>query len=127
MKKREAKHQTIWSKYCQDCLKKKIFFNYELKQTTTESFPFDHFEPQQIPSLLAAQASGYHWKHSDADMRLKPCDGSIIPPQVGYIVIKYPKAFVMISVNNFIHERDKSKRKSLTYERAIEIAHKIIR
>lgn len=124
--KREAKWQTIWSKYCQDQLLKGEHFNYELKQTQSNSFRFDSFEPQQIPSLLAAQKIGYHVKHSDADIRLKGFDGSIVPPQRSFVVIKYSKAFVMIGVNTFIHYRDKSIKKSLSYEQAVAIAHKII-
>lgn len=44
--------------------------------------------------------------------------------EIAYIVIKYPKGTVFITVDNFIYEKEKSKRKSLTWERACEIGNK---
>jgi hypothetical protein len=99
---------------------------FELKYAKDELFYYDSFEPHQISSLLALQDNGLIWKISDTDPRLKPCDSFSVPPLTAYVVIKYPKAFVMITVNNFIHARDRSKRKSLTYEQALEIATKVI-
>lgn len=124
--RKEAKHQILWSKYVQNQNKKGKYFYYELKQTRVDYFPFDSFEEQQIPSLLALQNNGFCYKMSDADTRLKPCDGMSLPPLPSYVVVKYPKAFIMISINNFIHTRDTNKRKSLTYEKALSIAHKVI-
>jgi len=43
-----------------------------------------------------------------------------------YISIRYPNGFVMITIGNFLFEKEKSKRKSLTWTRAKEIAHKVI-
>lgn len=42
------------------------------------------------------------------------------------IVIKYPKFFAVIDVANFIFEKEKSKRRSLTAGRAKDIATRII-
>jgi hypothetical protein len=39
-----------------------------------------------------------------------------------WIVIKYPTAFEIIDVETFIMERDRSKVKSLTHQRAREIS-----
>ena len=44
-----------------------------------------------------------------------------------YIVIRYPKSFELISVGTFILEKERSKRKSLTFERAKEISTKSIK
>lgn len=123
MKKREAGHTPRIEKFLKT---KQLHCNWEIKQTTRDSFPFAEVPDHQINSLVAAQEEGYTWKHSDADPRTKPFDGSTIPPLPGYIIIKYPKAFVMITVNNFIHIRSKLKRKSLTYKEACDIASKII-
>lgn len=130
--KREAKWQTIWSKYCQECAKRGEHWNYELKQTKTDSFYFNSFEPQQIPSLIATENSGFHWKYSDADPRVKMFDGSIVPAQKGYVVIKYPDCFVMIRVGDFVKEDLESSMltkpiKSLSLQRAKDIAERIIR
>lgn len=43
-----------------------------------------------------------------------------------YIVISYPRGFAVIGIMEFIREREESKRKSLTWERACEIAHNVI-
>lgn len=43
-----------------------------------------------------------------------------------WIVIKYPKFFCIIDIENFLAERDRSKRKSLTSDRAKEIATIIV-
>lgn len=43
-----------------------------------------------------------------------------------YIVIRYPKGIAHISIGNFLFEKARSKRKSLTWERAQEIASKVV-
>jgi hypothetical protein len=42
--------------------------------------------------------------------------------EIAYIGIRYPKGFCLITIGNFLHEKEKNKRKSLTWERAQEIA-----
>lgn len=44
-----------------------------------------------------------------------------------YFVIKYPDCFCFITVGNLLFEKEKSKRKSLTSERACEIAWKVVK
>lgn len=43
-----------------------------------------------------------------------------------YFVIKYPKGFAVIRSFAFVKEKAESKRKSLTWDRACEIAHNVI-
>lgn len=122
MKKREANFQTTFSSYVQ---KKKIIGNFELKQTTGNSFPFKNSksgQDRQINSLVTAQQEGYFWKFSDEDSREKLFDCSNVPPIDGYIVIKYPKVFCIINIYDFIAEDKRSERRSLTKERAMEIS-----
>lgn len=123
MKKREASITPKIEKYLRA---NRIYCNYEIKQTTTDSIAFSDVKDHQVNGLVAAQEEGICWKSSDADPREKPFDGSNNPPLPGYVVIKYPSAIVLITVNNFIHARMTNRRKSLTYERAKEIADKII-
>ena len=104
----------------------KIYCNWEAKQTTTDSLLFSAVDDHQVNSLIAGQEYGIDWKYSDADPRTKPCDGSNNPPLPGYIIIKYPKGITFITVNNFIHARMTNRKKSLTYEKACEIADKIV-
>ncbi len=47
--------------------------------------------------------------------------------EMAFIVIKYPKGTVFITIDNFLYEKEKCKRKSLTWERAKEIATKIVK
>lgn len=96
---------------------KKIIGNFELKDALgKKSIPYDSFEEQQIPSLLAAEIDGFRWKWSDADMRLKPFDYSSTAPAPGWIVLKfyYPKIAYIIPVQKFIQHRDASNRESIT-------------
>lgn len=123
MIKREASKTPRIEKYLHQ---NKIYCNFEIKQTTTDSIPFSDVPDHQINSLIAGQEDGLIWKYSDADPRIKPCDGSNNPPLPGYIIIQYPKAFVLITVNNFVHARMTNRKKSLTFEKAKEIADKIV-
>ncbi len=124
--KREAKWQQVWSQYVRIANKNEQYFYYELKQTKTNSFPFSNFEPHQIHSLLALQKNGLVWKHSDADPRLKPCDGQSTPPLPTFVVIKFPGAFYMIPINDFLNEQYVSGKKSITLQESKKIAERVI-
>lgn len=121
--KREASKTPLIQKYLKQ---NKIYCNWEVKQTRTNSLRFSAVSPHQIESLLAGEIDGMQVKLSDADPRIKPCDGSNIPPQIGYIIILYTKTFVLIPVKTFVREKEVSREKSLTFERACEIADKIV-
>lgn len=69
------------------------------------------------------------------------CTGSLVRVTVGttgtqdyiwrykdpaYVVIRYPKAWCFIDIEVFVMEKQRSKRKSLTKERAMELAIKVI-
>ena len=124
MKKREANFQTTFGNYLRA---KKLHCNFELKQTTTDSLYINDARlMRQCRSLIAAQTEGYYWKHSDQDQREKPFDGSFVPPQVGYIVIKYPDFFCMILVDDFIKEVATMKGTMLHQDRAKELAMLVI-
>lgn len=123
--KREANFQEIFGQYIQ---KKGLIGNFELKQTMENSINWNDARlMRQCESLLAAESKGYYWKHSDADPREKLFDCSNIPPIAGFVVIKYPKLFCIIPVKDFMDEKGRSERSSLTSERAIEIARVVVR
>ena len=44
-----------------------------------------------------------------------------------YIVIRYPKSWCFIDIDTFVLERDRSKKKSMTEERACELSIKVIK
>lgn len=119
--KKEAKWQTIWNQY----VREKNFYGYfELKQTETNSFPFDDIKVHQMEGLLAAEKNGFCWKLSDADMREKPFDSFFSLPAPSYFVIKYPGCFYVIKASIMFEEILKRDRESLTIDRAKEICYK---
>ena len=42
--------------------------------------------------------------------------------QPAYIAIRYPKSIELITIENFLYEKDKYKKKSITYDRAQSIS-----
>lgn len=100
----------------------------ELKQTQTDSIPFSAVEEHQIDALIAVKYGdkGLLYKAPDDSRAIKPFDLFYLHWTDAYIVIKYPQGFVIISIESFIGERDSSKRKSLTWERAQVIAFKTV-
>lgn len=96
----------------------------ELKQTTDNSIPFSCIEPQQIAYALKTKSDKGAW------VRVVGLDGQ--PDYIwlinspAYIVIKYPHGFCFIDIETFILERDRSKRKSLTWDRAQAISVKTV-
>ena len=100
---------------------------FELKQTQTDSFPFKNVEEHQLEALAAAWGpEGLIYKISDQSQGYKPCDIVYFRLSPAYIVIKYPKFFCLIHASAFGAEMKTSTRKSLTSERAKEIAEKVI-
>lgn len=71
------------------------FWAWELKQTKTDSIPFSVVVPHQITALEIVS---------------------------GMVVIKYPKGVAIIPIDIFVMESKRSKRRSLTYIRAMELS-----
>jgi hypothetical protein len=90
-----------------------------------DSIPFNAVEPKQIAYALQISSSKGAW------IRVQGVNGEPdyiwLVNTVAYIPIKFPKCFCLITIGNFLHEKQKSKRKSLTVERAIQIASKVIK
>jgi len=96
---------------------------FELKQTTSNALAFDAVKEHQLDALLASESkTGILYKAPDDSMGVKPFDYFYLRNALSFIVIKYPKFFVLIEPERFIKEQKQSKRKSLTSERAKEIA-----
>lgn len=94
---------------------------FELKQTTTNSISFSDVQEHQLDALFAS-GSGLLYKIPDDSRGIKPFDMVYLCNAPGYVVIRYPDSFHVISVYRFIAEKETSKRKSLTSERAREIS-----
>lgn len=125
MNKQEAKFQTLFSHWLKWRLLPSMDggFAFELKHTRgASSLPFSDLQPHQANSLLAAATTGIVYKISDESRSYKPFDCFALKKCPAYVVIKYPKFFVMIPIKTFLQEQKRSKSKSLTGERAKEIA-----
>jgi penicillin-binding protein-related factor A (putative recombinase) len=128
MKKSEQKFTT----YFQHWLKERVFVKggvaFEIKHTRGKNlFPFSEVKDHQINALLAVKSvKGLVYKISDSAIGFKPFDCFMMRECESYIVIKYPNFFCLINPENFIQEKERTNRKSLTSERAKEIANLIV-
>lgn len=119
LKKREANWTTtVFRKWCEEKYRKPAVF--EIKYAKGNSLPFSDVEPHQIANLLAVRHGTFVYKIADMGQR-NPFDMFCMTEMPAFIVIKYPKGFVLIAVDTFLLESKKSKRRSLTWERACEI------
>ncbi len=93
---------------------------YELKQTQTNSIAFSEITPKQIAFGKSIKSPQGAW------IRVQGLNGE--PDYIylvnarSFIVIKFPRIICWIDVDRLVEERDTSKRKSLTVDRAIKIA-----
>jgi len=97
---------------------------YELKQTTA-LLPFSAVKEHQINALLASKlrGKGILYKIPDDSRGVKPFDFFFLNGVFAWIVIKYQKkGFVIIDVETFVLESERSKRKSLDWVRAKAIS-----
>lgn len=98
----------------------------EVKDTRgKEYFNYAELKEEQINNALASK--------SDKGNLVRISVGTVGAPDYvwfinspAYIVIKYPDHFSFIDIETLILERDRSKRKSLTGERAKEISIKTV-
>ena len=101
--------------------------NFELKISKKDYINFKEVKAHQSRSLLsAARPSGLIYKLPDVGFDQKPFDCTYWKEAPGYIAILYyiprkQKDFVLIEVDEFVAEMERSKRKSLTKERACDI------
>lgn len=125
MKKREAEFTIYFRHWLKshplDCAA------FELKQTTENSIPFSDVKDHQLDALLAVSANlGFIYKIPDDSQGIKPFDMLYLRKALAFVVIKYPEFFVLIDPFTFVEEREISERKSLTSERAREIAYRVV-
>lgn len=121
--KKETKEQIILGQY----LRKKRFYCYfELKVMRGKKFYFRNIEKGQKEGLPALQKNGLYWKLSDADMRLKPCDGFCTPPLPTFLIIKTKGSFYFIPyeiIQNMINLGEKGITKEECRKHAIKVIH----
>lgn len=94
----------------------------EVKQTTENYLSFSAVSDQQLMDLIACTTrKGHWWKVADMG-RKNDFDVVFYRNSPAWIIIKYPKGFVVIGAQTYKMEMERSTRKSLTWERAKDIA-----
>lgn len=123
-KKKEADFGVRLKKWFEDNALTRITSAIEIKQTETDSIPFSCVSDKQTAFALRIQSDKGVW------IRVQGTNGEPdyiwLKEELSLITIKFPKSFHLIPINNFLHEKETSKRKSLTEKRASEIAIKSV-
>lgn len=120
MIKREAKLQTKFNKWLREEWKQTGVF--ELKQTRTKSIAFSAVKWHQERALWISKHGTFAFKISDLDMGFKPYDCFCVANVPAFVVIFFGNNKYLIDIDTWLREQKISKRKSLTEDRAKEIA-----
>lgn len=118
MKKREADFSITFRHWIR--ANPQISAPYEMKQTAKTSIAFNCIEESQINHLLACKSDKGNLMRNLGGTG--ESDYAYYRNSPAYIVIKIAREFHIIDIDNFIRERDRSKRKSLTSVRARDIS-----
>lgn len=109
------------------------FFTYsckiEIKQTTNNVFYFKQLEDLQVLKLQKIKHEGVLIRITEATSNGTHGipDYDWVYKQPAYVGIKYDKSWCFIDIDTFVLERDRSKKKSMTEERACELSIKVIK
>lgn len=97
---------------------------YELKLTNKKSIPFSAVKDHQVAALKKVYYGGVYYKIPDTGYDKKPFDCFYLEASAYVVIMFYErgkKEFIMIHIMEWLKEIEKSKRKSLTENRAREI------
>jgi penicillin-binding protein-related factor A (putative recombinase) len=124
---KESEFQSLWTKYIRANWKNGSVA-FELKITKTGSLPFTRLEEHQEEALKKAKHKLLAHKISDMSLNAKPFDMFVLQDAAAYVVVLFyeegkDKVAYLIDIDEFIKEKQISVRKSLTAERARQIAH----
>ncbi len=103
-------------------------FSFEAKICKLQSLSFTALKPHQERALLIVKQGSFNYKIGDTGFNQKPFDGFQLYKEKSFVVIFWyqkrgDKRFTMIDINKWIEEKNNSERKSITYNRATEIAY----
>lgn len=126
---KEADVQTRFNQYIKARWPQGRSAVFELKIIKGEngSLPFSNVQDHQIAGLLASKAHKLVYKIPDAGIGKKPFDSMCLSGTEAYVVPifyierRYTHAY-LIDVDVWVKEIDESQRRSLTEERAKELA-----
>lgn len=125
MNKKEATYQTKFNQYLR-LTGLRGYFELKYISKKVKNFNYRLIEPHQIASLLAAQDTGFVFKLSDADPRIKPFDCISTPPLFSYVVLIFESRCFIIAIDDFLRERDTTGAKSLSLDRSFDICTKTV-
>lgn len=122
VKNDEAKFGLKFRKWIEENYKHLVSCPLEMKDSRGKTdFPFSEVGDRQRIILLKAK--------SDKGVLIRVQTGTPGAPDYNFyrnspafVVVKYPRGFEMIDIENFIKEDKKSKKRSLSYARAAEIS-----
>lgn len=127
--KREQAMQTVFKHYLQSDKYHGPSAVFELKRTTNNALPFSSVKEHQEEALDAAINRSLYYKIPDDTQGQKVFDCFFLSNILAYVVVSYGqklRSFIFIPINEWKRERETSKSKSLTYERALQIGHEVV-
>ncbi len=102
-------------------------FPYEVKYTDTDYLAFSRLEEHQLRYLHNVYYGTEDWKIPDEGRAKKKCDGVVFHKVTPYVIIAFPDFFCFIPIHKWEHEERYSVRRSLTADRAREIAVLVVK
>ena len=128
--RKEAKLTSTLGKWCKanlSTLYPHQSIAIEVKQCKT-SCPFNALQEHQELALYNAKHNHLYWKIPDCGFQ-NPFDVMYLSHTLSFVVVYYEalKSFVFIDIDTWQTEKATSSRKSLSHERAIEIATQTVR
>ncbi len=100
-------------------------FNYtaifEIKYARKDYLSFSEVKSHQISKMLQIRHDKFLWKNPDMGDETPP-DFFLLIKEPTFVVIKYPLGIAIIPIDIFVMENKRSKRRSLTWERAQKLS-----
>jgi len=95
---------------------------FEVKHTRGKEYlAFSEVKASQVAKMLKIRHEKYVWKNPDHGEETPP-DIFFFNQAPVYVVIRYPRGVSIIPIDVFVLESKRSKRRSLTYARAVELS-----
>lgn len=121
--------QAVFGHYLKSCKYNGPSGVFELKRTIDDALPFSEVQTHQEDALDAVVNKSLYYKIPDDSIGAKPFDCFYLHNLLAYVVISYGRqlrSFVFIPIDVWKHEKITSKRRSLTYDRALQIGHEVV-
>lgn len=125
MQKREAAFTTrlnLWLEYVYLPSPHAKSAPFEVKYSLGSPIYFSEIRPQQRISLLHAKHRYFKHKISDDSRDFKPFDGFMFKKSHAWMILGFSQNVYMIDIDTWVTEEETSTRRSITEERAAEIA-----